>query len=40
MKDAKIIPENSGLFMQSAKVIFIVFAVLCFGGIFLKTRKK
>jgi EmrB/QacA subfamily drug resistance transporter len=40
MRDAKIIPENSGLFMQSAKIIFIVFAVLCFGGIFLKTRKK
>jgi len=40
MRDAKIIPENSGLFMQSAKIIFIVFAVLCFAGIFLKTRKK
>ncbi len=40
MKDAKIIPENSALFMQSAKIIFIVFAVLCFAGIFLKTRKK
>lgn len=40
MKDAKITPENSGLFMQSAKIIFIVFAALCFGGIFLKTRKK
>ncbi len=40
MKDAKITPENSGLFLQSQKIIFIVFAVLCFAGIFLKTRKK
>lgn len=40
MKEAKISPENSGMFLHSAKIIFIIFAVLCFAGIFLKTRRK
>lgn len=40
MKNARITPENTGLFLHSAKIIFIIFAVLCFAGIFLKTRKK
>jgi EmrB/QacA subfamily drug resistance transporter len=30
----QIIPENYQLFLTSSKIAFIVFAVLCFGGIF------
>jgi len=39
-KGAVITAENGGLFLQSMKVILIIFAFLCFIGIFLKTRKK
>ncbi|HOP64791.1 MAG TPA: MFS transporter [Spirochaetota bacterium] len=38
MKDAKITKTNSELFLKSTMIIFIIFAVLCFAGIFLKTR--
>ncbi|MCL2026132.1 MAG: MFS transporter [Leptospirales bacterium] len=39
-KGAVITTENSGLFLQSMKVILIIFAFLCFIGVFLKTRKR
>jgi len=39
-KGAAVTTEDSGLFLQSMKVILIIFAFLCFIGIFLKTGKK
>ncbi|MCL1911850.1 MAG: MFS transporter [Leptospirales bacterium] len=39
-KEAAATAENSGLFLRSMKIIFIIFALLCFIGVFLKTRKK
>lgn len=37
--DAKISKANVGLFMQSSKVIFLIFAILCFIGIFASLAR-
>ncbi|OFX34252.1 MAG: MFS transporter [Bacteroidetes bacterium GWA2_32_17] len=37
--DAKISKDNVGLFMQSSKVIFLIFAILCFIGIFASLAR-
>jgi len=39
-KGAAVTAENGDLFLRSMKAILIVFAFLCFIGVFLKTRKK
>ncbi len=39
MHQKKISPEYSDLFLKSSKTIFIIFAILCFFGVFLKTGK-
>lgn len=36
---AQITPENYPLFLRSAKTAFIIFAVLCFGGIFASLSR-
>jgi hypothetical protein len=36
----RITPENSGQFLRSLRIIFIIFAILCFIGIFLKTTRS
>ena len=39
-KGAAVTPENSGLFLRSMKLILVIFAFLCFIGVFLKAGKK
>lgn len=36
--NARITNENTLMFMKSMKIIYIIFALLCFAGIFLKQR--
>ena len=36
---AEIAPENQALFVRSIKISFIVFAVMCFGGIFASLAR-
>lgn len=38
--DGRITPQNSFLFLKSLKIIFIIFSLLCFTGIFLKTTRS
>ena len=40
MKDALVTTENIDIFIRSMEIILAIFAVLCFLGIFLKTRKN
>jgi EmrB/QacA subfamily drug resistance transporter len=35
----RITYENASLFLRSVKIIFIIFAIMCFIGIFLKTTR-
>jgi len=39
-KGAAVTPENISLFLRSMKLILIIFAFLCFIGVFLKTGKN
>jgi len=36
----RITPDNAELFLKCLKIIFIIFAVFCFVGIFLKTTRS
>ena len=39
MGDAEIAPKNFGQFISSIKLAFIIFSVMCFGGIFASLAR-